>query len=220
VHGDPRYSPIPTAWFLLRNRLGSEDRAAVLASPPWPIPDQKKPFAGGVPGSALVFLTTPFRWPHLGMSLYRKADQVDTALAYVDSIFDQALRAQDVGDGARAVEWAERLYRMMPTPQTAPLLAEAYRMAGRKPDLERFWNGLPREQRAAPEMGIVLALQMRDLGSDQAAATVLDSVLQVAPRADFARLAGVPPQSWPKTMRDITAPRKGTPSGAEAPTKQ
>ena len=90
------------------------------------------PLERAVPASGLVLLSSPYRWPHLGMSMMRQGGPPDTVLSYVDCVFDQALRAQDMKDGERAVTFAEKLYRMVPGPQSAQTLAEAYRLANRR----------------------------------------------------------------------------------------
>ena len=111
-------------------------------------------------------------------------------LAWIDCLFDQALRAQDMGRGDRAVAFGEELYRRVPSAQTAATLAEAYRMAGRREALAEFVGSLPPAQKASPEFGMVLALATRDMGNEARARQILGQVLAVAPRPAYVRLGG------------------------------
>jgi hypothetical protein len=201
-------SPLRANAWLLGKRLSGGDVLAALKTPPWrtDVPGQEAglPPEQAIPPSALVFLTSPFRWPHLGMSLAR--GHTDTVLAWIDCLFDQALRAQDMGRGDRAVAFAEELYRRVPSAQTAATLAEAYRMAGRREALAEFVGSLAPAQKASPEFGMVLVLAARDLGNEARARQVLGQVLAVAPRPGYARLAELPFAAWPATLRKIQFP--------------
>ncbi len=201
------FSPIRLHVFLLAKRLAGGDVLAATRIPPWrtDVPGQEiaTPLERAFPASARVFLSSRFRWPHLGMSLNRGAGQVDTVLSYVDCVFDQALRGQDLKDGERAVEFAEKVYQMVPGPQSAQTLAEAYRLANRRQQLGEFVSSLPREMKKAPEFGVVLALAARDLGDEEKARANLAAVLRAAPRPEFQRLAALPVSAWPATFRDI-----------------
>jgi len=203
-------SPIKVTAWLLARRLEGGDVLAALKRPPWrtdrPGFAVAEPPEQAIPPSALVFLTSPFRWPHLGMSLSRRADQRDTVLAFIDCLYDQALRAQDMGRGDRAVAFAEELYRRIPSPQTAATLAEAYRMAGRREALADFVDALPPARKTSPDFGMVLALAARDAGDETRARQVLGQVLAVSPRAEYARLARSPISEWPATLRRIQVP--------------
>jgi MFS family permease len=203
-------SPIKVTAWLLARRLAGGDVLAALKTPPWrtdrPGFEMAVPPEQAIPPSALVFLTSPFRWPHLGMSLTRSAGQTDTVLAFVDCLYDQTLRAQDMGRGDRAVAFAEELYRRVPSPQTAATLAEAYRMAGRRETLLDFVSSLPPAQKASPDFGMVLALIARDGGNEARARHVLGQVLAVSPRREYVRLAGSPMSDWPPTLRKIQVP--------------
>ncbi len=203
-------SPLRVNLWLLGKRLAGGDVLAALRTPPWrtDVPGQE---AGAtpeqaIPPSALVFLTSPFRWPHLGMSLTRGAGQTDTVLAWIDCLFDQALRAQDMERGDRAVAFAEELYRRIPSAQTAATLAEAYRIAHRRETLADFVASIPPAQKATPDFGMVLALASRDVGNEALARQVLGQVLAVSPRREYERLAATPLASWPSTLRKIQYP--------------
>jgi hypothetical protein len=203
-------SPLRVNAWLLGRRLAGGDVLAALRTPPWrtDVAGQEAgaPLEQAVPPSALVFLTTPFRWPHLGMSLVRSAGQKDTVLAWIDCLYDQALRAQDLERGDRAVTFAEELYRRVPSAQTAATLAEAYRMAGRRETLADFVGSLPPAQRASPDFGMVLALVLRDTSDEARARQVLGQVVAASPRRDYARLVEAPLAAWPATLRKIQHP--------------
>jgi hypothetical protein len=203
-------SPLRVNAWLLATRFSGGDVLAALRTPPWrtDVPGQEAglPPEQAIPPSALVFLTSAFHWPHLGMSLVRSAGQQDTALAWIDCLFDQALRAQDMGRGDRAVAFAEELYRRIPAAQTAATLAEAYRVAGRRETLADFVASLTPAQKASPDFGMVLALALRDAGDEARARRVLGQVLAAGPRHDYARLVDMPLAAWPATLREIQLP--------------
>lgn len=203
-------SPLVANAWLLGKRIAGGDVLAALRTPPWrtDVPGQEAgaPPEQAIPPSALVFLTSPFRWPHLGMSLSRGADQRDTVLAWIDCLYDQALRAQDMERGDRAVAFAEELYRRVPSPQTAATLVEAYRMARRRETLAAFVASLPPGQKTSPDFGMVLALAARDDGNEARARQVLERVLAAGGRREYASLAGAPMSAWPSTLRKIQYP--------------
>jgi hypothetical protein len=200
-------SPIRVSAWLLKTRLLGGDVLGSLGSPPWRTdrPDRRVAVAPreAIPDSALVFLTSSFRWPRLGMSLTRRGDQLDTVLSYVDCLYDQALRAQDMRNGERAILFGEELWRRVPGPQSATALAEGYRIAGRKETLAEFLRSVPAAWRGSPEWGIVVALWFRDRGEDEKAVRTLGRVVEIAPRPELRRLLPLPPREWPATLREI-----------------
>ncbi|MDL2718056.1 MAG: hypothetical protein PT977_09895 [Acidobacteriota bacterium] len=204
-------SPLRVNAWLLGRRLAGGDVLAALRIPPWrtDVPGQETGATPeqAIPPSALVFLTSSFRWPHLGMSMTRSAGQTDTVLSFVDCLYDQALRAQDMGRGDRAVRFGEELYGRVPSPQTAAALAEGYRLAGRREALRDFVTSLPPAQRSAPDFGIVLALAARDAGNERLAREILGQVLAVSPRREYARLSTLRLAEWPATLRDAQGVR-------------
>ncbi len=203
-------SPLRANLWLLGRRLAGGDVLASLRTPPWrtDVPGQEPgaPLEQAIPSSALVFLTSPFRWPHLGMSLTRGSAQSDTVAVFVDCVYDQALRAQDMRLGDRAVAFAEELFRRVPSAQTAATLAEAYRLAGRTETLREFVSALPREQKATPQYGMVLALAARDAGDAERARRIQAQVAAAFPAPTWTRLSEVPPSAWPATLREIEVP--------------
>lgn len=195
-----------SAWLLSKRLLGG-DLKKTLATPPWrtDVEGQKVAFRPeeAIPASALVFLTTPFRWPYLGMSLTRDPKAADTVLSYVDCVYDQALRGQDLRDGERAVRYAEKLKALVPGPQALVALAEGLRIAGRREEFVRLVRETPREQKSLPEFGVVLALFARDTGDEANARRVLEMVLRAAPRPEYQALAARPMSDWPPTLREV-----------------
>jgi len=204
-------SPIKVTAWLLARRLAGGDVLAALKTPPWrtdrPGLEMAVPPEQAIPPSALVFLTSPFRWPHLGMSLTRRADQPDTVLAFIDCLYDQALRAQDMRRADRAIEFSEELYRRVPSPQTVTALAEAYRLAGKRETFLDFVRSLPPAQRSAPDFGMVLALAARDSGNETLAREILGQVLRAGVRPEYARLASLPLAEWPATLHEAQLPK-------------
>ncbi|HVO50227.1 MAG TPA: hypothetical protein VMV60_04485 [Thermoanaerobaculia bacterium] len=203
-------SPLRVNAWLLATRFSGGDILSALRTPPWrtDVPGQETglPPEQAIPASALIFLTSSYRWPHLGMSLARSSGQQDTALAWVDCLYDQALRAQDMRRGDRAIEFAEELYRRIPSAQTATTLAEAYRVAGRRETLADFVGSLNPAQKASPDFGMVLALALRDAGDETRARQVLGQVVAAGARREYARLADLPLAAWPATLREIQLP--------------
>ncbi|HMA29739.1 MAG TPA: hypothetical protein VKS23_07740 [Thermoanaerobaculia bacterium] len=212
-------SPLKVNAWLLMTRFGGGDVRAALAKPPWRTDVRGQEIAAPpervIPASALVFLTSPFRWPHLGMSLTRRRDETDTVLSFVDCVYDQELRAQDMRRPDRAIEFGEELYRRVPSPQTAAALAEAYRLAGKRETLLDFVRSLPPAQRSAAELGMVLAFAARDSGDEALAREILGQVVRAGGRPEYARLASLPLAEWPETLR--AAQRSPTHEPGEKP---
>jgi hypothetical protein len=212
-------SPLKVNAWLLMTRFGGGDVNAALAKPPWRTDvrgqEVAEPPERVIPASALVFLTSPFRWPHLGMSLTRRGDETDTVLSFIDCLYDQELRAQDMRRPDRAIEFGEELYRRVPSVQTITALAEAYRLAGKRETFRDFVRSLPPAQRGAPDFGMVLALAARDSGNEALAREILGQVLRAGARPEYARLASTPLVGWPVTLR--AAQRSPTREAGEEP---
>jgi hypothetical protein len=199
-------APIPLAARLLLARLSGAGPAGLDAAlwkgPPAPASG----LAAALPASSLVHLAAPFRWPHLGMSLSRTRTDTDWSLAYVEALLDEANRAQDMGRADRAVDFGERLFAALPNPETATVLAEGYRLAGRREALAAFADTI-RRRGMEPDFAVVLALAARDAGDAPGAAALMAEAAIRSGRADLAALAGAPPASWPRTLRQIIAAR-------------
>jgi hypothetical protein len=197
-------APIPLAARLLAARLSRRGApgidAALWKGEPAPVSG----VAAALPPGSLVHLTAPFRWPHLGMSFARAKNEADWSLAYVEALLDQANRAQDMGRADRALDFGERLFNALPNPETATVLAEAYRLAGRSETLASFAQTI-RRKGMEPEFVVVLALAARDGGDAAGAAALMAEAAERSRRADLKALAASPPSSWPAALRQIQA---------------
>ena len=199
-------APIPLAARLLAARLDGRGVAALdaaLWTSPEPTLRPVSSLAQAVAPAELVHLTAPFRWPHLGMSLSRRKTQADQSLAYVEALLDQANRAQDMGRPDRAVDFGEQLFALLPNPQTAVVLAEGYRLLGRRETLAAFAEEILRKRSVDPEFGVVLALAARDAGDAAAARGILEDVAARGRDAELNALLARPPAEWPGTLREI-----------------
>lgn len=207
VHANSAFSPIRVSWFLLGKRLLARNPVEAISRPPWAttVPGQEVALspARAIPESALVFFRAGFRWPHLGMSLSPPAGENDTALTYIDCLYDQALRAQDMRRADRAVRFAFELYRRVPGPQSAVAYMEGLRLEGSHDELAAFAKDLPPEWTASSELGMVLALSARDRGENEKAGKYLTRITSSDPRPAFKKLSGRPPTEWPPTLREI-----------------
>jgi hypothetical protein len=204
----PALSPLRVAPWLLFQRLRGGDVLARLRTPPWPT---DRPGLRGetspekaIPPANLAHLTRAFAWPHLGMSLVRKKADVYWGAAYPEGILDQALRAQDMRRPDRAVDFAEQLWTILPGPQAAVVLAESYRLAGRREALRDLAGRVRNRRPADPRFPVVLALFARDSGDPETARGLVEASLALEERPEIRRLLGIPVAEWPATLRDVT----------------
>ena len=204
----PMLSPLRVAPWLLVNRLRGGDRLARLRTPPWPTdrPELRAetPLESALPPDQLAHFTRPFAWPHLGMSFLRRKSDVSWGAAYVEGILDQALRAQDMRRADRAVDFAERLWTYLPNPQTAVVLAESYRIAGRREALADFAARVRVRRPVDGRFPLVLALAARDGGDTASARSLVEASLAIEERPAVRTLLEIPPTAWPATLRDVT----------------
>lgn len=205
-------APIPLAARLLSARLDGRGVGALDAAL-WSSDEAAlRPVASlarAVAPAELVHLTAPFRWPHLGMSLSRRRTQADQSLAFIEALLDQANRAQDMGRPERAVAFGERLFALLPNAQTAVVLGEGYRLAGRRETLAAFSEEILRKRSVDPEFGVVLALAARDAGDVVAARRRLEDVAAGGNAPAVATLLARSPAEWPGTLREIRRERRG-----------
>ena len=201
-----------SAW-LLKTRLLSRDVLAALQSPPW------DPRAPGLqvavrpeevmPSAALDLLTSSPRWPHLGMSLGRRSQGPRGALAFIDALQSQALRAQDMRKPERAVAFGERLYDLTPGPQSAAILLEGLRMAGQRERIASWLRTLPPAHTSSLEFGLTLALFERDIGDEAKAREIANRVAAASKLPITARLSQLPTSAWPARLRDLNRSAPG-----------
>src|SRR5471032_3246325 len=98
------------------------------------------------------YLTEPFRWPRLFMSLSHPSGEPPGSYgtAWVAGLADQTMRSLDIGNPERAARLAERLFAVSPSAYTAALRAEALRLSGRADEYHAFFDSLPERVLAAP----------------------------------------------------------------------
>jgi hypothetical protein len=204
----PALSPLRVAPWLLLQRLRGGDVLSRLQTPPWPTdrPELRvaEPPEKAIPPANLAHLTRSFAWPHLGMSLFRTKADVYWGAAYTEGILDQAFRAQDMRRLGRAVDFAEQLWTILPNPQTAVVLAESYRLAGRREALRELAARMRKRRPVDPRFPVVLALFARDMGDAASARALVESSLSIEERPEIRRLLDVPVSGWPATLRDVT----------------
>ena len=186
--GEAALAPIPLAARLLLARVGGAGPAGLDAALWKGEPAPTTSLVDALPASDLVHFTAPFRWPHLGMSLARKKTDTDWSLAYVEALLDQANRAQDMGRADRAVDFGERLFAALPSPQSATVLAEGYRLARRSETLASFAETI-RRKGMEPDFMVVLALAARDAADAPRAVALVSEAAARSGRPDLAALA-------------------------------
>lgn len=204
----PALSSLRVAPWLLVNRLRGGDVLSRLRTPPWtadrPELRMETPLETALPADQLAHFTRPFAWPHLGMSFFRRKSDVSWGAAWTEGILDQALRAQDMRRTDRAVDFAERLWRNLPNPQTAVVLAESYRIAGRREALEDLAAWVRARRNVDSRFPLVLALSARDGGDVASARSLVEASLAIEERPAVRMLLETPPAEWPATLRDVT----------------
>jgi hypothetical protein len=214
---DPAFSVFRVHPFLLANRLapGNEDtRRSRLASPPWlaTSPDAVPRLAAAsaqitTQTSLVRYLTEPFRWPHLFMSLTRPRGEPPGTYntAWVAGLADQTMRSLDIGNPERAARLAGRLFAVSPSAYTAALRAEALRLSGRSDDYRAFLDSLPERVLTAPVLSLVRALAARDAGQDVAAAAFLSDAARGIRTVTLRQALERPPAAWPRGLRSFLA---------------
>ncbi len=201
-------SPLRVAPWLLADRLRGGDVLGRLRTPPWrqdrPELRVEAPLETVLPADQIAHFTRPFAWPHLGMSFFRARSDVSWGAAYPEAILDQALRAQDMRRTDRAVDFAERLWRLLPNPQSAAVLAESYRLAGRREALAEFVSRVRARRPVDSRLPLALALAARDASDADSARSLVEASLALDERPGVRRLLGLPLAQWPATLRDVT----------------
>jgi hypothetical protein len=221
---DAAFSAFVVHPYLLAIRLGDGDETARrgrLAAPPWLTmsPDAVPRLAPASPQittqTPLVrYLTEPFRWPHLFMSLSRRRGEPAGAYntAWVAGLADQTLRSLDVGKPERAARLAGRLFAVSPSAYTAALRAEALRLAGRPDEYRAFLDFLPERVLAAPVLSLERALAARDAGQDIVATALLSEAARGIHTVTLRQALGRPPAEWPRGLRAFLAEVQDAPA--------
>jgi hypothetical protein len=204
----PALSPLRVASWLLFNRLRGGDVLSRLRTPPWtadrPELRVETPLETALPADQLAHFSRPFAWPHLGMSFFRRKSDVSWGAAWTEGILDQAVRAQDMRRADRAVDFGERLWRNLANPQTAVVLAESYRIAGRREALEELTARVRARRPVDSRFPLVLALHSRDGGDIASARSLVEASLAIEERPGVRKLLEIPLAEWPATLRDVT----------------
>ena len=149
------------------------------------------------------------------MSFFRRRSDAAWGAAYIEGILDQALRAQDMRRADRAVDFAERLWGHLQSPQTAVVLAESYRLAGRRETLAEFVERVRARRPVDSRFPLVLALAARDGGDAASARSLVEASLEIEERPTVRRLLEIPPAEWPATLRDVTGENRTPRSSPE-----
>jgi hypothetical protein len=214
---DAEFSAFRVHPFLLRTRLlelGDDERRERLLRPPWlashpdAVPDLPPASPMITTRTPLVnYLTAPFRWPHLFMSLsHPRGERPGTYNpAWYAGLADQALRSLDVGRPDRAARFAETLFSLLPSGYTAALRLEGLRLSGQEAAARAFLRDLPDRVLRAPALLLVQALRARDLGQDDDAVRLLSEAsrgIRTRPMQDALRR---PPSAWPRSFRELSS---------------
>lgn len=194
-------------WLWRTSQLSDQELAVKLQTPPWveQRPDLV-PALAWPPDVARQVLPPP-RFGFLGRSLTGTGGPYATV--YLDALLDQVVRANQQARIERALDLSERRVRLRPDGEAAAWRLESLRRAHRALEAESFLRSLPVETRRHPLINVVLALFDREVGQDQRARALLESVAD-AFRGTPVEGALVSPLSvWPSTLDAMTrVPRR------------
>ncbi|HEV8269540.1 MAG TPA: hypothetical protein VGR00_14950, partial [Thermoanaerobaculia bacterium] len=129
----------------------------------------------------------------------------DANRVYDDSLTDQVLRALQIKNAERALRLAEKLASIAPGESSDAYQLESYRLLGRVETASAFVGSLPPERRAAPRVGLVLALFARDRGDESSARRFLGAVAGAFPGTPAESAAAKPLAEWPATLAEMLA---------------
>jgi hypothetical protein len=213
---DAAFSPLRLHVFLLGIRFSqdAQTRASRALAPPWlaacPEAVPRLPAASSsitTQTPLVLYLTGPFRWPHLFMSLSRPSGEVPGTYgtAWVAGLADQTMRNLDIGRPERAARLAEKLFAVSPSAYSAALRAESLRLSGRTDQYRAFLDSLPERVLAAPVLTLVQALAARDAGQDAAAAALLSEAARGIRTITLRQALTRPPSEWPRGLRAFLA---------------
>ncbi len=226
---DAAFSGLRLHPFLLRARLANLDidaRRERILRPPWldrhpdAVPKLPQTSPSITTQTPLAnYLTTPFRWPHLFMSVSRPRGEPPGAYypAWFAGLADQTMRSLDVGRPDRAARFAATLFDLAPSGYTAALRIEALRLSGQDEAARAFLQALPDRVQNAPVVLLAQALRARDQGQDLLASSLLreaaGGIRTPAVRAALTQ----PPGRWPGSLRELLAEIPEGPPGISPP---
>ena len=226
---DAAFSALRVHPFLLETRLanlGDAERRERLARPPWlaahpdAVPDVPPPSPMITTRTPLeVYLTSPFRWPHLFMSFaHPRGERPGTYNpAWYAGLADQALRNLDIGRPDRAARIAETLFALLPSGYMAAVRLEGLRLSGQDETANAFADELPDRVRRAPAVVLVQALRARDRGQDAYAAGLLAEAARGIRTRAIQDALRRPPAEWPRSFRELSSEiSEGSDAGAAA----
>jgi len=211
----PGASPfVVLPWFFwARHAPDAATMAARLDVPPWQDarPDIV-PIAPFTPEAAVAITRTGrlnvwgrgFRPTAAELEYVR---QIALGNVYDTGLANQVLRAQHMGETARALGLAEKLVRLVPSGASDALLLESYRLLGRRADAVEYVTRMPIAHREDPGINVVLALFERDRGAEPSARELLASVAPAFEGAALQQALTAPLAQWPGDFAAMTAVR-------------
>ena len=186
-------------WFLGVRAEGSPAEVARrLGRPPWSASRPELiPETVPFPVSLARIVAPPLGFGFLGRSALGGADPA-RGEAYTQALSIQVLRALQQRKLDRALDLAQRLYRISPRGEPAALVAETYRLLGQHETLRAYLDSLPRAVRSTPPIFAVLALAARDVGEEAAARAYMERAAPGVGTPAAIEAASQPVSSWPK----------------------
>ena len=154
-------------------------------------------------------MVAPPRIGFLGRSLAGGGEAAGYASVYADALRDQVVRAQQLGETARALALARKAVRVAPGADSDLVLLESFRLGGRRDEAGAYLRSMPMAHRRDPRVNVVLALFERDAGNAAGAVTILRTVADAFPGLPAERALSQPLAAWPPTLHAMTTqPRR------------
>ncbi|MCB9377756.1 MAG: glycosyltransferase family 39 protein [Holophagales bacterium] len=189
-------------WVWRASQLEGAALSEWLTSPPWAGRLPALVPAERWPPEVARRVVPPARWGFLGRSLTGGGGPYATV--DLDALLDQAVRANQLGRTARALELSSRVAELSTGGEAAAWRLESLRRANRGAEAERYLRSLSRERRADPRINVVLALFDRDAGEERRARALLGSVASAFPGAALQDALEAPLDRWPTTLDAMT----------------
>ncbi|HYN41696.1 MAG TPA: hypothetical protein VE129_07970 [Thermoanaerobaculia bacterium] len=212
-------------WFLGVRAVGSvAEVARRLGRPPWSAARPELiPETVPFPLPLARIVAPPLGFGFLGRSALGGAD-LARGEAYTQALSIQVLRALQQRKLDRALDLAQRLYRISPRGEPAALVAESYRLLGRHETLRAYLDSLPRDIRSTPPIYAVLALAARDVGEEAAARAYMQRAAPGIGTPAAIEAASRPVSSWPKDYsglisREASGVTPALPTGRTQPAR-